>query len=1462
MCIKYKVRKILICLAAIAAIFLYGINVNAQLVYEETFEGARYFNLAAPLTPKPTARPHGLENCMPDDTADGSFCSWSLSRVTDSVFRGTKAGRIEVRRDQPLVGGAQRIRSEITIIKHPDEPDMKRNMWYSFAVMFPAGGIDYGTFRDAFNQWFQDGSRETTIRMEKSKLYLEVTPPAGTANYAQYDLYSTAVNPAPPRNVSGFTLIPVNEWHEFVFHIIHSNGPDGLIEVWRDGVKIHTINGRNNHEVPDPDDALPKWKIGWYSSDLDDGTPLTVYNRIAYVDNIRVGDSTSTIMNMISGTLPTNLLPNVNAGADKVITLPTSTTSFTGTATDVDGTIVSVLWEKISGPTGGAISSPNTLSTNITGLIQGIYQFRLTATDEDGGTGSDVVQVTVNANPPPVANAGADQIMTLPTNSTTLNGSGTDVGGSITAYAWTKVSGPSGGTIVSPSSASTSITDLIQGVYVYRLTVTDNAGLTGSDLITITVNAAPNQVPNANAGVDQTLTLPTSSTTVNGNGSTDADGTIVSYAWVKISGPTGGTLGTPNAVSSTITSLTEGTYVFQLTVTDNIGATDNDLVTITVRPAIPDLPPMANAGPDKIITLPVNSTQLIGSGTDDGTIVSYAWVKISGPAATIASPSSATTNITGMVAGTYIFQLTVTDNIGQTGTDAVQVLVNPAANQLPVANAGSDQTITLPTSTVTFFGSGTDADGTITAYAWVKVSGPTGGTIASPSSATTIISALQVGTYVFRLTVTDNNSATGADLVQVVVNAAPNVPPTANAGADQTITLPTNSTTLTGSGTDPDGTITAYLWTKVSGPSGGAISSPANASTGITGLTQGIYVYSLQVTDNNSATGSDLVTITVNPAVVPPNLPPVSVAGSNQTITLPINSVTLNGSGSYDPDGTILSYWWNKVSGPTGGGIVTPALATTNVVLLTEGVYVFSLLVTDNDGDTGTSSIQITVLPCIRNAPNVNAGADQNIQLPTSTATLTGTASANNCATISARLWSKISGPAGGTITSPTSLTTGVTALEVGTYNFRLLITDNNGDTASDVMQIVVILAQNVPPVAIPGNNQALQLPTNSTTLVGAGTDIDGTITAYLWTQFSGPSNSTITTPTLATTTVTGLIAGTYIYRLRVTDNRGDTASALMQVVVSSAPNIPPIAFAGTNQVVTLPTNSTVLFGTGSSDPDGMIVAYLWTKSSGPSGGTIVSPTLVNTNITGLIAGTYVFRLRITDNAGDTATASVQVTVNTSSLIRPTANAGVNKSVTLPVNSVSATGTGTAPSGTITGYLWTQVSGPSAATINSPTLATTIFFDLIEGTYIMQFKVYDSNGDSATDVMQIVVYPAVNLPPTITINTADTIIYLPNNSLTTSASATDPDGSIASIEWIKVSGPNIYLITDADTYNATISGLTSGTYVFRLIVTDDNGLTSTDDITVSVIALPRPNTYMIFPRKFANSRDGVVTPVN
>lgn len=227
-------------------------------------------------------------------------------------------------------------------------------------------------------------------------------------------------------------------------------------------------------------------------------------------------------------------------------------------------------------------------------------------------------------------------------------------------------------------------------MYRFRLTAIDNLGSTGFDEAQVTVNAATvNQAPFANAGSAQTIILPTSSITLTGAGN-DPDGTIAGFSWVKLSGPSC-TLANENTASLSVSNMLQGTYQFRLTVTDNLGATGTGQVQVTVLPASINLAPNVSAGGNLNVVLPTNTAVLNGTATDDGTITSVEWIKLSGPAATLAGNTTTTLSLSGLVVGNYQFQLTATDNGGLTNssTATVSVFAAPPTNQPPVVNAGA-----------------------------------------------------------------------------------------------------------------------------------------------------------------------------------------------------------------------------------------------------------------------------------------------------------------------------------------------------------------------------------------------------------------------------------------------------------------------------------------------------------------------------------------------------------------------------------------------------------------------------------------------------------------------------------------------------------------------------------------------------------------------------------------------------
>lgn len=186
-----------------------------------------------------------------------------------------------------------------------------------------------------------------------------------------------------------------------------------------------------------------------------------------------------------------------------------------------------------------------------------------------------------NGNKPPVAIAGQDRMINLPIDTVLLDGSASnDPDGSITTWNWTKLSGPNS---IMPVTSTPKITikNLSAGIYQFELTVTDNGGLSGKDTVQVSVSGSTNRPPIANAGPDQTTVLPDNSVAVNGSATIDPDNNIISYLWVKLSGPAAN-ITNPNAVQTSITGLSLGAYQFELTVTDAGGLFSKDTVVINV----------------------------------------------------------------------------------------------------------------------------------------------------------------------------------------------------------------------------------------------------------------------------------------------------------------------------------------------------------------------------------------------------------------------------------------------------------------------------------------------------------------------------------------------------------------------------------------------------------------------------------------------------------------------------------------------------------------------------------------------------------------------------------------------------------------------------------------------------------------------------------------------------------------
>ncbi|KAG8143073.1 hypothetical protein E2320_000354, partial [Naja naja] len=342
--------------------------------------------------------------------------------------------------------------------------------------------------------------------------------------------------------------------------------------------------------------------------------------------------------------------------------------------------------------------------------------------------------------------------------------------------------------------------------------------------------------------------------------STDDD-KIVSYHWEELKGPLREEKVSADTDILELTNLVPGNYTFRLTVVDSDGASNSTTASLTVNKAV-DYPPVANAGPNQVITLPQNSITLYGNqSTDDHGIVSYEWslspnskVKV----AEMQGVRTSTLQLSAMREGDYTYQLTVTDSAGHQSTAEVTVIVQPENNKPPRADAGPDKELTLPVDSTTLDGSKSSDDQKIVSFLWEKTQGPDGVKLENANSSIATVSGLKVGIYKFTLTVKDERNLQGQKI---------NQPPVAKiVGSTVTITLPTNTAELDGSQSADDKGIVTFLWTRdESSPAAGEVlnNSDHHPILFLSNLVEGTYTFHLKVIDAKGENDVDRATVEV-----------------------------------------------------------------------------------------------------------------------------------------------------------------------------------------------------------------------------------------------------------------------------------------------------------------------------------------------------------------------------------------------------------------------------------------------------------------------------------------------------------------------------------------------------------------------------------------------------------------------
>uniref|UniRef100_A0AAA9TDD4 KIAA0319 like n=1 Tax=Bos taurus TaxID=9913 RepID=A0AAA9TDD4_BOVIN len=380
-----------------------------------------------------------------------------------------------------------------------------------------------------------------------------------------------------------------------------------------------------------------------------------------------------------------------------------------------------------------------------------------------------------------VVSAGNSVQITLPKNEVQLNAfvlPEPDAGEAYT-YDWQLITHPRdySGEMEGEHSKILKLSKLTPGLYEFKVIV-DGQNAHGEGYVNVTVKPEPrkNRPPVAIVSPQyQEISLPTTSTVIDGSQSTDDD-KIVQYHWEELKGPLREKKISEDTAILKLSKLVPGNYTFSLTVVDSDGATNSTTARLTVNKAV-DYPPVANAGPNQVITLPQNSITLFGNqSTDDHGITSYEWSlspNSKGKVMEMQGVRTPTLQLSAMQEGDYTYQLTVTDTVGQQATAQVTVIVQPENNKPPQADAGPDKELTLPVDSTTLDGSKSSDDQKIISYLWEKTQGPDGVQLENANSSVATVTGLQVGTYVFTLTVKDERNLQSQSSVNVIVKEDP-----------------------------------------------------------------------------------------------------------------------------------------------------------------------------------------------------------------------------------------------------------------------------------------------------------------------------------------------------------------------------------------------------------------------------------------------------------------------------------------------------------------------------------------------------------------------------------------------------------------------------------------------------------------------------------------------------------------
>jgi hypothetical protein len=203
---------------------------------------------------------------------------YALQIVNDPVYQGKKAARFELRaHDRENNHGK---RAEILFPAPANDAGLER--WYAFAVYFPEQGFEFDNSDEVICQWHQGGKATPSlcIRTKAGRIRLRVKSTIDSKEWIDLG------------------AIEQNSWQYYILHIKHSSGPDGQVEIWRNGVQLANHSGANMYDCSSGIFHRPNWKLGIYKSAWNNASVATAGKRILYLDAIKIGDARASYADM------------------------------------------------------------------------------------------------------------------------------------------------------------------------------------------------------------------------------------------------------------------------------------------------------------------------------------------------------------------------------------------------------------------------------------------------------------------------------------------------------------------------------------------------------------------------------------------------------------------------------------------------------------------------------------------------------------------------------------------------------------------------------------------------------------------------------------------------------------------------------------------------------------------------------------------------------------------------------------------------------------------------------------------------------------------------------------------------------------------------------------------------------------------------------------------------------------